>query len=63
MVAVAAAVPPPPPPPPPAATAAIAAEVTEAPAVAVAASNDSPRGKSVLNKFPCNEFLPTEKQW
>ena len=59
MVAVAAAVPPPSL-PPQAAPAVVAAPAAEATAVAKA-SNKSPRGKSVLDKFPCNEFAPDKK--
>ena len=31
------------------------------PPAAAAASDKSPRGDSVLDKFPCNEFAPDEK--
>ena len=58
MVAVAAAVPPTPPPP---AAAVVAAAATEAAAVAVAARDESPRGKSVLDEFLCNKFPPTRR--
>ena len=43
------------------APAAVAAAAAEAATVAVAARDESPRGDSVLNKFPCDEFPPDEK--
>ena len=46
--------------PTPASAALVAAAAAGAVAVA-AASDESPRGKSVLDKFPCDKFPPNDK--
>ena len=48
-------------PAPAAATAVAAAAAEAAAAVATAAIDESPRGESVLDEFPCDEFPPDKK--